>query len=140
MVGYVEKADSSLKNSSVRCFLPGQLAPPEIFNFYKSMPVDLFLTVSANEGIPVSIMEAQSFGIPVIATAVGGIPEIVNNINGLLLSANPSPLEIAEAIFKAFSEKEIWGKKRMYSRRNWEENYNAEKNYNAFAAELLSLV
>ena len=46
------------------------------------MPVDLFLTVSANEGIPVSIMEAQSFGIPVIATDVGGISEIVNNVNG----------------------------------------------------------
>jgi glycosyltransferase involved in cell wall biosynthesis len=140
MVEYVEKANSSLKNSSVQCFLPGQLTHSEIINFYKSMPVDLFLTVSANEGIPVSIMEAQSFGIPVIATAVGGIPEIVNETNGLLLSANPSPLEIAEAIYEAFIEKEKWEKKRLYSRRNWEENFNAEKNYNAYAVELLSLV
>ncbi len=140
LVEYVEKANSSLKDSSVQCFLPGQLTHSEIFSFYKSKPVDLFLTVSANEGIPVSIMEAQSFGIPVIATAVGGIPEIVNNINGLLLSANPSPLEIAEAIYGVYLEKEKWGKKRLYSRRNWEENFNAEENYNAFAFELLSLV
>jgi hypothetical protein len=64
----------------------------------------------------------------------------VNDINGLLLSANPSPLEIAEAIFKVFSEKENWDKKRMYSRRNWEKKFNAEKNYNAFSVELLLLV
>lgn len=41
--------------------------------------------MSDSEGIPVSIMEAMSFGIPVIARNVGGMSEIVNEENGLLL-------------------------------------------------------
>ena len=45
------------------------------------------MNVSESEGIPVSIMEASSFGIPVIATNVGGVGEIVENgYNGLLLN------------------------------------------------------
>ena len=58
----------------------------------------MFINVSSTEGIPVSIMEAMSFGIPVIATAVGGTPEIVNNENGYLLSKDPSAKELAEVI------------------------------------------
>ncbi|NCO54621.1 MAG: glycosyltransferase, partial [Bacteroidetes bacterium] len=47
--------------------------------------VDLFINVSESEGIPVSIMEALSAGIPVIATNVGGTNEIVNNDVGFLI-------------------------------------------------------
>ena len=137
---YIERAEASLKNSAIHCFMQGQLTQAEIFNFYKSIPVDLFVNVSENEGIPASIMEAQSFGIPVIATAVGGTPEIVNDTNGLLLSANPTPDEIAGTFYKVITEKKKWETKRILSRKNWEDNFNAEKNYNAFAAELLSFV
>ena len=86
------------------------------------MPVDLFLNVSEYEGVPVSVMEAQSFGIPVIATAVGGTPEIVNEENGFLLPENPSQDEIASAIYDVVTNKEKWEKKRMLSRKNWEES------------------
>jgi glycosyltransferase involved in cell wall biosynthesis len=53
--------------------------------FYRKNHVDLFINVSETEGIPVSIMEAMSFGIPCIATNVGGVNEIVNNTNGFLV-------------------------------------------------------
>lgn len=137
---YIEMTNSFLNNSSVECHFKGHFTNIEVFNFYKTVSVDLFINVSENEGIPVSIMEAQSFGIPVIATSVGGTPEIVNETNGLLLSANPTPDEIAGIFNKVITEKEKWETKRMLSRKNWEENFNAEKNYHAFAAELLSLV
>ena len=76
----------------------GGLANARVMEFYREHPVDVFVNVSASEGLPVSIMEAQSFGIPVVATAVGGIPEIVTDQNGRLLAANPSPSEIADGL------------------------------------------
>lgn len=46
---------------------------------------DIFLLVSQSEGLPLSILEAMRARLPIIASAVGGIPEIVeNNYNGFL--------------------------------------------------------
>lgn len=47
--------------------------------------IDLFLLPSYLEGMPTVILEAMSFGKPVVASNVGGIPELItNNVNGLL--------------------------------------------------------
>ncbi len=45
---------------------------------------DVFILPSYTEGLPISILEAQSYGLFTIATNVGGIPEIVNEKNGYL--------------------------------------------------------
>lgn len=47
---------------------------------------DVYILPSYNEGLPISILEAMSYSLPVISTNVGGIPEIVkNNENGFLI-------------------------------------------------------
>jgi len=115
----------------------GQLSHKEVLAFYKNNPIDVFLNLSSSEGISVAIMEAQSFGVPVIATAVGGTPEIVNNQNGRLLNPDPSPDEVASAIQDIFAEdSEI----RVNSRKHWEYKFNANDNYSAFIKELKSLL
>lgn len=49
---------------------------------------DAFVLPSYTEGLPVSILEAMSYGLPIIATRVGGIPELVlDNENGILFEA-----------------------------------------------------
>jgi glycosyltransferase involved in cell wall biosynthesis len=48
---------------------------------------DVYILPSYNEGLPISILEAMTYGLPVISTNVGGIPEIITNgINGCLIS------------------------------------------------------
>lgn len=46
---------------------------------------DIFILPSYNEGLPISILEAMSYGMPIISSPVGGIPEIVTN-NGILIT------------------------------------------------------
>ena len=124
-------------NDNISWRFQGQLPHDQVIGFYRSDPVDIFINVSSSEGIPVSIMEAQSCGIPVIATAVGGTPEIVNDQNGRLLEADPSPEEIAVAIQEVIAQ---INEKKVNSKKQWEEKYNAEGNYNNFIEELKSLL
>lgn len=47
---------------------------------------------SENEGMPVSLMEAAACGVPAVATAVGGVPELVEDgVTGLLTPAGDAP-------------------------------------------------
>jgi glycosyltransferase involved in cell wall biosynthesis len=48
---------------------------------------DVFVLPSYNEGLPMAILEAMSWGLPILTTPVGGIPEVVStNHNGLLVT------------------------------------------------------
>jgi len=110
----------------------GTLTNNQVFEFYQNHKVDVFINVSASEGIPVSIMEAQSCSIPIIATDVGGTREIVNNTNGVLLSANPTIKEIKKQLIDVHKNKDKWNKKRELSFSTWNEYYNADSNYKNF--------
>ncbi|MBD8022240.1 glycosyltransferase [Microbacterium gallinarum] len=59
--------------------LRGQVPNRDVAAFYERHRVDAFVNLSSSEGVPVSIMEAIAYGIPVVATAVGGTPEIVSH-------------------------------------------------------------
>src|SRR4051812_30808566 len=98
--------------------------------FYSENFVHLFLNTSSSEGIPVSIMEAQSFGIPVMAPQVGGIPEIVSDENGKLFKPDSNPEQIAAAVSEMLAlQPDQYQKLRLNAFSNWETHYNAEKNF-----------
>lgn len=104
-----------------------------LMDFYKQHPVDVFVNLSETEGTPVSIMEAISCGIPVLATAVGGNKEIVTEKNGILVSKNFSLDEVSSAIFGLIESQDEIIKKRLGSRNVWKDTYNAEINFRSFA-------
>jgi len=117
----------------------GQMSNTKVMSFLEKTPISLFINISLSEGIPVSIMEAFSCGIPVLATNVGGNFEIVDNSNGILLSVDPDTNEIVEAIskFKNLSNSQKQKlKENAYN--TWDEKYNAEKNYQAFIKQILT--
>lgn len=58
---------------------------------------------SYTEGIPNVIMEALACGIPVVATRVGGIPEVLNDKNGVLLEDH-TPRSIADGINRVLDQ------------------------------------
>ena len=60
--------------------------------------LDLFVLNSTTEGLPNAVLEAMAFGVPVIATAVGGTPEVVHDGDtGLLIPAS-QPAALVQAI------------------------------------------
>jgi glycosyltransferase involved in cell wall biosynthesis len=128
------------KKTSVRHQFKGYRSNEDILKFYHENYVDLFLNASSSEGIPVTMMEAQSFGIPIVAPAVGGIPEIVSAANGRLFSVNDNPEQIAHVIQEILSlPRSAYQQLRDNAFRNWATQYNAEKNFPTFVAEVLSL-
>lgn len=47
---------------------------------------DVYILPSFNEGLPISILEAMSYSMPIIATPVGGVPEVVDKKNGKIVT------------------------------------------------------
>jgi colanic acid/amylovoran biosynthesis glycosyltransferase len=124
---------------NARGSFPGYQTQAHLIKSYLDMPVDVFVNVSSTEGTPVSIMEAISCGIPIIATAVGGNVEIVQERNGFLLSETPMPDEIADAFLSVYDHRGDWLKKRQGSRAVWQERYNETTNFEAFAQALVEI-
>ena len=57
---------------------------------------DIFLSTSENEGMPIALIEAQLAAIPVVATNVGSVPEVVlNNKSGIICSKSNDDLIVA---------------------------------------------
>lgn len=119
----------------------GSIPNTEVYEFYCNNPVDIFINVSSSEGLPVSIMEATSFGIPVIATNVGGTCEIVvDGISGKLIPADFEVGELARAIEKfSTMEQTEYLELRKSTRDMWEKNYQAPKNYAKFVESVYEL-
>ena len=136
---YIEENEKRL-DSDINIKMVGRLQNKEVYDFYKKENPDLFINLSSSEGVPVSIMEAMSFGIPVIATDVGGTREIVNMKNGILLESNPSPKNIAQQIcnFMSLTKKEV-EEKRDLAFSDLTTKYNANKNYKDFINQIINL-
>jgi glycosyltransferase involved in cell wall biosynthesis len=94
--------------------------------------VNLFVSVSETEGLPVSMMEALSFGIPILSTDVGGCKEIVNEKTGVLIPLSTSPSAIAGIITDFRKSKENGADFRKGVREFWEKNFNMSNNYRQF--------
>lgn len=116
--------------------LPGPVAPEEVHRRLLG-GVDVFVNVSLSEGAPVSLMEAQSAGLPCVATNAGGSREVIAGPGNCLLPVDANP----EAISLALARTAIWRSEEVRARRQfWRENYCAAVNYEAFAAQLAGLV
>ena len=66
-----------------------------------------YILPSYNEGLPISILEAMSYQLPIISTKVGGIPEIVKDgVNGYLIEPG-NKQQLKSAIDKLIFDKSI---------------------------------
>jgi glycosyltransferase involved in cell wall biosynthesis len=67
----------------------------------------VFVLASREEALGVATMEAMAVGVPVVATGVGGVPELVGHGKTGLLVAPGKPQEIAEAIETVITDSKL---------------------------------
>lgn len=132
--GKIYEMANKMVSERLRVNMPGQMTYTDVLEYYKYNSFDIFVNLSTNEGIPVSIMEAISCDVPIVATNVGGTAEIVNEETGILVSENPKPQDVAQAIIKLENCRE-----KYTPRKFWCQNYMADINYDRFASFLSAL-
>jgi glycosyltransferase involved in cell wall biosynthesis len=134
----INLANHQLKNNVVFKFL-GRVENNSLLDWYKEKSPSLFINLSSSEGVPVSIMEAMSFGIPCIATNVGGCRELVTENSGFPVDVNLSNEKIARIIDDFLNlnlEKQEEKRKNAYN--HIINKFNAEKNYALFCSNILA--
>lgn len=131
----LEALKAYVKGNLTKCQVTfaGRLRHNKVLELLKKESFDLFVNVSETEGLPVSIMEAASFGIPILATDVGGTKEIViPQETGVLIpkdiTANDLAVKILSFQKASFNREQI--------RAFWEEHFNSSTNYHIFAEKL----
>ncbi len=86
-------------------------------NIYKIlMASDIFVLPSLSEAFPISILEAMGAGLPVIATEVGGIPEIIENGKSGFIIRPKDVDELADKIFILAKDKNLRENMGQYSK------------------------
>ena len=125
-----------LHQGNFTVYIKGRVPNVDIMSFMGSDPVDVFVNLSSSEGVPVSVMEAQSFGVPVIATDVGGTSEVMKQENGILLAAKPSRADVVSA-FETILNRNF---DRKVIKDIWNQISNAQVNFRSFVEKIQAVL
>lgn len=130
VVAYTKKI---LRNKSdINFQFVGNVPNQKVLDFYDQNYINCFVSTSSSEGIPVSIMEALSYGIPFIAINVGGVSELYEK-NGILLKANSTAQDVAKSFSEMIHmEKEEYSQLRENAYLTWKNKYDAVENAKKF--------
>jgi glycosyltransferase involved in cell wall biosynthesis len=88
---------------------------------------DIFVLATHSEGMPLALLEAMAEGLPVVASAVGGMPEIIQDgKNGLLVPAG-NPVALARALHRLMMDADLRSRLGSAARRTIAEHYDLER-------------
>ncbi len=114
-------ARRELRGVGVDYQLPGAVAHDEVLRWFRDHRCDAFVNLSVSEGRPFAVMEAMSMGVPVLGTAVGGVPELVVGDSGRLLPAKPDASVAGDALAEMLTENDtLRRRRRTAARAAWE--------------------
>ena len=138
------------KRDNFQVIFTGALENKEIQKRFSQHPPQWFLMMSKTEGLPVSMGEAMSYGIPVITTDVGDIRELVTPQCAIILpppypgnnwdAPRRSAKEYALDLKSAVTDDELRKKLGRAALAQWEATFNAAETSRRLVAELSGLL
>jgi len=102
--------------------MPGAAEQGEVLQWWRRAAVGVL--TSEHEGMPVSLMEAAACGVPVVATSVGGVPELVRDGETGLLAPASDAAALADALAKMLGDASWRARLGAAARRRAEENFS----------------
>ena len=134
LLGYLEQDVRAIIDSFPKnIILLGDVSPEVVP--YEMKKSDFLLFPSYTEGFPLAVVEAMAVGLPVIATRVGGIPEMIDEGLGGLLVEPRDAGALSEAIRKLFSDRTLSEKMGEYNRKKCFQYYR----YSVVIQQLISI-
>jgi glycosyltransferase involved in cell wall biosynthesis len=90
--------------------------------------VDVLVHPSRVDAFPTALLEAMAAGVPVVATSVGGIPEIVEDgRTGTLIGAPAQPERLGEALAELLGDEALRRSRGEAGRERFEREFSAER-------------
>lgn len=107
----INKVSNAYLNSKVT-FL-GTIKHDDLPNFYQN--ADVFILPSLNEGMSNSLLEAMASGLAIIATDTGGVKELINEENGIIINQKNS-IDIFNSLEKLYKDRDLLSKMKKNNR------------------------
>jgi glycosyltransferase involved in cell wall biosynthesis len=115
----------------------GSMGHADVLCYMKNEHGSVFVNLSTTEGIPVTMMEAISMGIPIIGTNVGGVSELVTKQTGKLIEPDDIDISSLAQFIDNWEHEEMFSSDfRNGVREYWKQWFSAEKNYKLFCTQL----
>ena len=106
----------------------GWLPPGKLIRYYKITDIAVMPSVLESETFGVAALEASAMKIPVIASNVGGVPEVIKDGETGILVEPKNVSDLAKAITKLIENKDLRSRMGKAGREFVKENYKWEKN------------
>jgi teichuronic acid biosynthesis glycosyltransferase TuaC len=106
--------------------MAGEIEPEQMKKWMQAS--DLFVLASHTEGMPNVVAEAMACGLPVVTTAVGGLPEAVGDCDGAILVPPENIEELEKAILKVISSNQLRRHMQTAARKKAEERFGGKHN------------
>lgn len=150
MIEWLHVGDGSLMNElklrlnnlpqNLHIELIGAVENKAVHSIYSDRPIDWTILLSDSEGIPISLCESFSYSVPTIASEVGGVPEIVNSTNGILVKPATNASLIVDIIDRYMHDYGSYTQLKNNALRTWQSLLQEKKLRKDFVCKLISLI
>lgn len=125
--------------ANLKVDLRGTLRNEKVHDIYCQEDIDWMMLLSEREGLPISLCEALSYGVPVVSTMVEGSDEAIDDDCGVLLAPDPEPEEFVRGMLPYIESEHRYRVMSENAFDRWKLLFDARKLRKSFVEEIRDL-